>query len=171
MSTVAGLLVAMAYGHRTGHCVDPGRQVVVRVPDDLDPDKRSHRTIVVAVRANPDDAITGPAREYAEARCRFAFGVTLFSAGTPMFLFGEEVGCQKDFKYNDVLKNREDFVRYRDEGRPGEHLFAFYRDIIRLRLATTALRSPNLEILHTDNPGRLLALRRFQHFLIPRRRS
>src|SRR3954469_20427349 len=32
-----GLLVAMAYGHRTGHCVDPGRQVVVPVPDDLDP--------------------------------------------------------------------------------------------------------------------------------------
>jgi threonine dehydrogenase-like Zn-dependent dehydrogenase len=32
-----GLLVAMAYGHRTGHCVDPARQVVVPVPDALDP--------------------------------------------------------------------------------------------------------------------------------------
>jgi threonine dehydrogenase-like Zn-dependent dehydrogenase len=32
-----GQLVAMAYGHRTGHCVDPARQVVVPVPDDLDP--------------------------------------------------------------------------------------------------------------------------------------
>jgi threonine dehydrogenase-like Zn-dependent dehydrogenase len=32
-----GQLVAMAYGHRTGHCADPEREVVVPVPDDLDP--------------------------------------------------------------------------------------------------------------------------------------
>jgi threonine dehydrogenase-like Zn-dependent dehydrogenase len=32
-----GQLVAMAYGHRTGHCADPGREVVVPVPEDLDP--------------------------------------------------------------------------------------------------------------------------------------
>jgi NADPH:quinone reductase-like Zn-dependent oxidoreductase len=32
-----GSLVAMAYGHRTGHCADPARTVVVPVPGDLDP--------------------------------------------------------------------------------------------------------------------------------------
>ncbi len=32
-----GSLVAMAYGHRTGRCVDPAETVVVPVPDDLDP--------------------------------------------------------------------------------------------------------------------------------------
>jgi threonine dehydrogenase-like Zn-dependent dehydrogenase len=32
-----GQLVAMAYGHRTGHCADPARETVVTVPEDLDP--------------------------------------------------------------------------------------------------------------------------------------
>jgi threonine dehydrogenase-like Zn-dependent dehydrogenase len=32
-----GSRVAMAYGHRTGRCVDPAETVVVPVPDDLDP--------------------------------------------------------------------------------------------------------------------------------------
>jgi threonine dehydrogenase-like Zn-dependent dehydrogenase len=32
-----GTVVAMAYGHRTGRCADPGRVLVVPVPDDLDP--------------------------------------------------------------------------------------------------------------------------------------
>jgi threonine dehydrogenase-like Zn-dependent dehydrogenase len=32
-----GSLVAMAYGHRTGRCVDPAATTVVPVPDDLDP--------------------------------------------------------------------------------------------------------------------------------------
>jgi threonine dehydrogenase-like Zn-dependent dehydrogenase len=32
-----GSLVAMAYGHRTGRCVDPAQSVVIPVPDDLDP--------------------------------------------------------------------------------------------------------------------------------------
>lgn len=32
-----GMLVAAAYGHRTGSCADPATQNVVPVPDDLDP--------------------------------------------------------------------------------------------------------------------------------------
>jgi threonine dehydrogenase-like Zn-dependent dehydrogenase len=32
-----GARVALAYGHRTGRCVDPTRTLVVPVPDDLDP--------------------------------------------------------------------------------------------------------------------------------------
>jgi len=37
--------------------------------------------------------LLGATREYAEARCRFACGA--LSAGTPMFLFGEEVGAER----------------------------------------------------------------------------
>lgn len=43
----------------------------------------SHRTIVVASDARP---LIGATRTYAEARCRFAYGVTVFSGATPMFL-------------------------------------------------------------------------------------
>lgn len=32
-----GQLVAMAYGHRTGRCADPGTAPAIRVPGDLDP--------------------------------------------------------------------------------------------------------------------------------------
>jgi threonine dehydrogenase-like Zn-dependent dehydrogenase len=32
-----GSLVAVAYGHRTGRCIDPAGTVVIPVPDDLDP--------------------------------------------------------------------------------------------------------------------------------------
>lgn len=32
-----GVLVAMAYGHRTGRCADPVHETVITVPDDLDP--------------------------------------------------------------------------------------------------------------------------------------
>jgi threonine dehydrogenase-like Zn-dependent dehydrogenase len=32
-----GELVAMTYGHKTGHCADPSREWVIPLPDDLDP--------------------------------------------------------------------------------------------------------------------------------------
>jgi 1,4-alpha-glucan branching enzyme len=62
----------------------------------LDKDKEftSHRTIMVAVNGAP---LIGETRRYAEARCRFAYGVTVLSAGIPMFLFGEEVGAARRF--------------------------------------------------------------------------
>ncbi len=108
-------------------------------------------------------------RRYAEARCRFAVGVTLFSAGTPMVLFGEEVGCQKDFKYNDVLNNREDLFGYRRDEARGAFLFRFYADAIRLRLSRPALKSRNIKILHVHNANRVLAFKRWadgQEFLV-----
>ena len=48
------------------------------------------RTIVV--RRQRRTAV-GATRDYAEARCRVAFGLSLLSAGTPMFFMGEEVGA------------------------------------------------------------------------------
>ena len=69
--------------------------------------------------------LVGETRRYAEARCRFAFGATVLSAGTPMFLFGEEVGFEKDFLYNHIFANREDLDGYRKTS--GQFLFAFYQ--------------------------------------------
>jgi 1,4-alpha-glucan branching enzyme len=114
------------------------------------------RTIVVASNGAP---LVGETRRYAEARCRFAFGATVLSAGTPMFLFGEEVGFAKDFFYNQIFANREDLGGYRQTS--GRFLFAFYRDLIRLRLASPGLRTRLIDILHTHDANRVLAWRRW----------
>jgi len=135
--------------------------------DDPRPDFRSHRTIICAVRAQPGDVLTGDTRRYAEARCRFAFGAALLSAGTPMFLFGEEVGAQKDFIFDQVIANREDLVGLRQS--TGKFLFAFYSDLIHFRLAHSGLRSRNIDILHVHNVNRVLAFRRWddkENFLV-----
>lgn len=135
--------------------------------DDPRPDFRTHRTIIAAVRAQPSDVLTGDTRRYAEARCRFAFGTAMLSAGTPMFLFGEEVGAQKDFIYDQVLANREDLVGLRQS--TGKFLFAFYRDLIQLRLAHPGLRSRNIDVLYSHNANRVLAFRRWdgnENFLV-----
>jgi 1,4-alpha-glucan branching enzyme len=137
--------------------------------DNADREKRTHRTIVDAVRADPNGTISGVVRKYAEARCRFAAGVTLLSAGTPMILFGEEVGFQKDFKYNEVISNREDFAAYRNDNARGAFLFRFYRDLIRLRLGNAGLRSRNIAILHVHNDNRVVVFKRWgggQEFLV-----
>ena len=124
--------------------------------DEAGNDPGTERTILVAVNGAP---LIGATRRYAEARCRFVCAVTMLSAGTPMFLMGDEVGAQKPYTYDKFSENKEDLEALRRG--TGGLLFAFYRDIIRLRLATPAVRSPNIEVLHTDNPGRVLAFRRW----------
>jgi 1,4-alpha-glucan branching enzyme len=116
----------------------------------------THRTIKVAVNSAP---LTGETRRYAEARCRFAAGVSMLSAGTPMFLFGEEVGADKDFLYGQVLENREDLLGLRHDS--GGNLFEFYRQLIRLRLDHAGLKSRNIKVVHTHNEHRLLVFRRW----------
>jgi 1,4-alpha-glucan branching enzyme len=124
--------------------------------DEAGNSQGTRRTIVVAAAGAPLERET---RRYAEARCRFAFGVTVLSAGTPMFLFGEEVGFAKDFLYNQIFANREDFYGYRRTS--GRFLFAFYRDLIRLRLASPGLRSRLIDVLHVHDANRVLAWRRW----------
>jgi len=114
------------------------------------------RTICVAVNGAP---LIDETRRYAEARCRFAVGVTILSAGIPMFLFGEEAGAQKKFLYNHVLENREDYDALRKGS--GQFLFEYYRRLIRLRLAHTGLKSPNIDVLFTHNRHRLIIFRRW----------
>ena len=122
------------------------------------------RTIRVAANGAP---LVGDTRKYAEARCRFAAGITFLSAGVPMFLFGEEVGTEKQFLYGKVLENREDLSALRATS--GRFLFEFYKQIIRLRLNHQALKSTNIEVIFTHNDHRLLVFRRWfqdEQFLI-----
>ena len=124
----------------------------------------SRRTIVAAVNSAP---LIGDTRRSAEARCRFACGVTMLSAGTPMFLMGEEIGAQRQYRYGDFMDNREDLLGERQTN--GQRLFRFYQDIIRLRLSYSGLRSHNIDIIHVHNANRAIAFRRWddsQEFLI-----
>jgi 1,4-alpha-glucan branching enzyme len=114
------------------------------------------RTISVAANGAP---LVGETRLYAEARCRFAAGVTILSAGVPMFLFGEEAGTQKKFLYNHVLENREDFNALRKGS--GRFLFEYYSQLIRLRLAHPGLKSPNIDVLFSHNAHRLIVFHRW----------
>ena len=139
-------------GNSTGPFFDPTWE-----PGDEESKRRtSARTIDVAVDSAP---LTGDTRKYAEARCRFAWGVTLLSAGTPMLLFGDEVGAQKRFKYNAVLENKENLHGLR-EGAGGK-LYRFYSDANALRLRYTGLRSRNIDIVHVHNRNRVIAFRRW----------
>ncbi len=124
------------------------------------------RTINVAVNGAP---LVDDTRRVAEARVRTVAGTTLLSAGTPMFLFGEEVGAMKKFMYGEVLHNREDLEGMRRSY--GASLFAYYQALIRLRLNSSypAFRSRNIDIVHVSNENRCIAFRRWQldqHFLV-----
>ncbi len=149
---------ALAMDYFAGVLGDSGGNQVVynESHDEAGNAQGTKRTIVVAANGAP---LVGPTRRYAEARCRFAFGATILSAGTPMFLFGEEVGFEKDFLYNHIFANREDLDGYRKTS--GQFLFAFYRDLIRLRLASPGLRTRLIDILHVHDANRVLAWRRW----------
>ena len=86
--------------------------------------------------------------------------MTLLGPGIPMFFMGEEVGASRPYRYADFINAREDYYALRQG--PGANLFRFYQDLIRLRLAQPALRSPNIDILHTHDANRMLAFRRWQ---------
>jgi 1,4-alpha-glucan branching enzyme len=120
-------------------------------------EKRSGRTISVAVNGA---ALVGDTRRYAEARSRFAAGMALLSPGTPMFFMGEEIGFQKEYRYNDFVHHKEDFIDNRNNG--GARLFNFYQDLITLRHRRAELRSHNIDILVVDDNARVLIFRRWQ---------
>jgi 1,4-alpha-glucan branching enzyme len=117
----------------------------------------SRRTILSAVNGAP---LIGATRRYGEARARFAVGMSLLSAGTPMFMMGEEIGAQKPYRYRDFMANREDLWGERQG--EGQRLFRFYQDLIRLRLNHQGLRSPNISVIYVHNANRIIAFRRWQ---------
>jgi 1,4-alpha-glucan branching enzyme len=114
------------------------------------------RTMVTAVN---NAAIFGASRIAAEARSRVSFGLSILSAGTPMFFMGEEVGAQKQFTYNNFLANREDILGERI--RTGASLFHFYQDLITLSHRLLSIRSQNIDILHQSNINRVIAFKRW----------
>lgn len=115
----------------------------------------SGRTIAIAAGRAP---LVGETRRYAEARARFAAGMSLLSAGTPMFFMGEEVGAAEDYRYDDFVLHRTDLAAARRDG--GAGLFAFYRGLIDLCRAVPALRSRAIGVVHADDAARVLAFRR-----------
>lgn len=151
----------LALGHFANVLADSAHRTVVyheshdEAGNSLNNGVRSGRTLVIAVGRAP---LVGDTRRFAEARARFAAGMSLLSAGTPMFFMGEEVGAQADYRYDDFAWHREDFTATR--AGDGHYLFAFYRDLIRLRLQLSGLRSRLVQVLHIDEVARVLAFRR-----------
>jgi 1,4-alpha-glucan branching enzyme len=134
--------------------------------DEAGNGRDTDRTIIVAVNGAP---LFGTTRTVAEARVRLVNGLNFLSAGTPLFLFGEEVGAEKKYTYNQVLQNREDLYGLR--ATTGANLFRFFAAVIRLRLASAngGLRSRNIEVAYTHNDNRIIAFRRWdgdQNFLV-----
>ncbi|MCU0526725.1 MAG: alpha-amylase family glycosyl hydrolase [Elainella sp. Prado103] len=116
----------------------------------------SRRTIVSAVNGAP---LVGKTRHFAEARCHFAVGMAMLSAGTPMFLMGEEVGAQKPYRYQDFLENQEDLLGEKTVN--GAKLFKFYQDLIQFRRTQASLRSHQIEVIHVHNINRVIAFCRW----------
>lgn len=144
-----------------GALAGTGRGTVVyhESHDEAGNSPETRRTLCVALNLPAGAAPEPDVRHFAEERARFVAAVTLFSAGTPMFLFGEEVGAVKPFRYDDFLANREDLLG--DRKGVGSKLFEFYKDAIRLRQRFAGLRSPGIEVVHANNDARTIAFRRF----------
>jgi 1,4-alpha-glucan branching enzyme len=125
-----------------------------------DRDERTHisseRTMVTAVNEAP---LIGATRTWAEARARVCVGLSMLSAGTPMFFMGEEIGAQTPYRYDDFLQHREDILGERAGN--GQRLFRFYQDLIRLSRRLDAIRSQNIDILHQSNSNRVVAFKRW----------
>ena len=115
----------------------------------------TERTIVTAVNHAP---LTGETRRTAEARCRFAWGMAVLSAGTPMYLMGEEIGAAKPFRFDDFYLHKEDLVGERNGY--GRFLFRFYQDLNRLVSKLRSLRSREIDVIYTHNDNRIIAFRR-----------
>jgi 1,4-alpha-glucan branching enzyme len=158
----------LAMGYFAGALAASGSRRVVyhESHDEAGNGHGTARTLNVAVNGAP---LIGETRRWAESRTRCVAGLAMLSAGTPMFLFGEEVGASRPFLYNAVLEHREDLLALRHGD--GSRLFAFYRDLIGLRLspANHALRCRDIDILHVHDANRVIAFQRAsdgQRFLV-----
>jgi 1,4-alpha-glucan branching enzyme len=139
---------------RTG---DPGgaRVTYAESHDEAGNAPGSRRTASAAVNGAP---LVGPTRRVAEARCRVAAGLALLSAGTPMFLMGEEVVAQRPYRHDDVVAGKEDLVGERHG--EGARMFRFTQDLTRLRRAEPALRSRLIDVVHAHDAARVVAFTR-----------
>ncbi len=145
MDYFAGALAATAFSKIVYH----------ESHDEAGNGQNTERTMVTAVNRA---ALVGDTRRYAEARCRFAYGIAALSAGTPMFLMGEEIGAAKYFRVNDFYDNKEDLLGERNGN--GRFLFRFYQDLNRLVTQRPSLRSREIDVLYVWNDTRVIAFRR-----------
>jgi 1,4-alpha-glucan branching enzyme len=113
----------------------------------------TRRTMVVAVQ---NDNPSSDVRQFAEARSRVAFGLSLLSAGTPMFLMAEEVAAQKRYTVDDF--NPEDIHGKRVGS--GAKMFRFYQELILFARKHPASRSQAIETIYTFDPTRVIAFTR-----------
>jgi len=116
----------------------------------------THRTVVTAVNRVP---LTDEIRRYAEARARVAAGLSILSAGTPMFLFGEEIATAREFNYGRVLDGKIDLLGL--EAGIGHWMFQYYSDLIRLRRHRPGFQSRNIDVVYCHNDHRLIAFHRW----------
>jgi 1,4-alpha-glucan branching enzyme len=123
--------------------------------DEAGNETNTERTIVTAVNSAP---LIGDTRKYAEGRSRFCFGMAALSAGTPMFLMGEEIGAAKYFKYDTFAPNKEDLIGERTGD--GKLLYRFYQDLIAMVNAKPAARSRSIDVIYTHNANRVIAFTR-----------
>jgi 1,4-alpha-glucan branching enzyme len=123
--------------------------------DEAGNDANTERTIVTAVNYAP---LIGATRTCAEARSRWVFGLSALSAGTPMFLMGEEIGAAKYFTYDGFFLNKEDLIGQRTGD--GQFLFRFYQDLIRLSTGSAAARSTAIDVIYQHNDNRVIAFTR-----------
>ena len=135
--------------------------VYVESHDEAGNATASRRTILAAVDGAP---LVGDTRRVAEARTRWAAGMSLLSPGTPMFLMGEEVGAQQPYTYDRFAENKEDLEGLRAGS--GAGLFRFNADLIRLRLSEPDLRAREVEIVHVNDGGRVIAFRRGEFLVV-----
>ena len=120
----------------------------------------TERTIRTVVQRAP---LVGETRRSAEARSRVAAALSILSAGTPMFLFGEEVGTDTDFTYDNVLAGKVDLWGLRAAAGSGRGMFQYYADLCRLRINHGGLCSRNIDVAllsQRSPPDRLPSLGR-----------
>jgi 1,4-alpha-glucan branching enzyme len=123
--------------------------------DEAGNSKGSLRTSRVAVNDAP---LVGPTRVAAEARCRVAFGLSLLSAGSPMFFMGEEILAQKSSKYDNIVSAKEDL--YGERAGQAAAMFRFYQDMLDLNSSHPVIRSGQIDIVHALHTTRVIAFTR-----------
>jgi 1,4-alpha-glucan branching enzyme len=117
--------------------------------------RKSLRTSRVAVNDAP---LIGPTRTIAEARCRVVFGLSLLSAGNPMFYMGEEVLAQKLALYDNIVEAKEDL--HGERAGNGAAMFRFYQDLLALNDRHSAIRSRHIDVVHALPDTRVIAFTR-----------
>jgi 1,4-alpha-glucan branching enzyme len=145
MDYFSGALLASQYDKIVYH----------EIHDEAGNDADTERTILTAVNRA---SLVGLTRQFAEARSRVAFGMSALSAGTPMFLMGEEIGAANFFLYDTFAQNKEDLIGARTG--TGRFIYRFYQDLIRLVRSRTAARSTAIDVIYRHNDNRVIAFTR-----------